>query len=207
MPGFSFVSSEILEKAERSETDIIVIGTQDIFAAETIGYGGGALRVAKEAGCNVFLARETDFANVSEPNENMPTRTVFILNEDDDAEIVKTAARRKWAEGSKARIITIGAERSPIKEARAAEMLQAAGLNVSIMKPESDSPSGLVEAVLGWNADCIFAGGEGNTGEDNNTCGRRNFRREVKELLRRTKCSVELVRKARGKPKTLSAMA
>lgn len=115
---------------------------------------------------------------------------------------MQTAARRKWARNSEACIITIGEKRSPITNTRAAETLPTAGLNISIIKPESDSPPALTQAVLDWNPNCIFAGGEVNE-----TRGRRNFSSETTEILRRMRCSVELVRKAQGKPKAMSAAA
>ena len=74
LPGFSLVSSEFLEKAERSKAGIIVIGMRDIFAAETTGSGAGALKVTEEAACNLLFARETFFCRSGEPNENLPDR-------------------------------------------------------------------------------------------------------------------------------------
>jgi nucleotide-binding universal stress UspA family protein len=201
LPGLSLVSREILEKAERWNADVIVLGVQDIFAAETTGYGAGALRVVKDAGCNVFLARETRFGGSranNHTNENLPVRIIVALNGTDaDADIVRSATRRKWATGSEARIITIDAAmRSPMNEAQAADTLHSAGFDVSTMMPESDARSALVQASLGWSPHYIFAGGEP-----------RDLSSETAEILRLTKCSVQLIRRAQVKPKVMGVTA
>lgn len=216
LPGFNLVSSEILEKAESSKADLIVIGAENIFAAETNGYGAGALRVVKEARCSVLLTRETGFGGESgDWKQETPARALFIRDGTAaaDADIARTAARRKWMPGSEARIISIGAKRSAVREKHLTEKLRAAGLKASPVKQESDSaaPPGaaLAQAVSDWDPDCIFTGdgGGGYCVEENDSGRRRKLRREIEEILRLTKCSVEFVRNTQEKQRASGTAA
>lgn len=203
LPGFSLVSSEMLEKAERSKVDVIVIGAGKSFPDNGKAYGGGALRVANEATCNVFLARDHELPGGRKDDEYLPTRIALVLNGTNaDERIVKVAARRKWAPNSKAGLVLDGANRPVIGETQATELLKASGLNVSVIEPEDSSPMTTAHAVVNWNPDSIFTCGERN-GEN----GGPGLKRKTEALLRRADCSVELVRRPVVKPKVMRAAA
>jgi len=190
LPGFSLVSSEMLEKAERSKVDVIVIGAGKSFPDDGKGFGGGALRVANEATCNVFLARDEASSGRREADEYLPNRVALVLNGTSaDERIVNTAARRKWAQNSQTRIVLGGANRPLISETQAGELLKTSGLNVSVVKPKDSSPLAAVRAVIDWNPDSVLA-----CGERSGTNGRHSLKAETRDLLQRTNSSVELVR-------------
>ena len=195
LPGSSLVSSEILEKADRSNTDVIAIGTRTPFTEIGNGYGAAVLRVAKEAPCSVFLASDKALNGSGVSRQYLPTRVALVLNGGiSDEHVVQTVASRKWPNKSQARIILGETNRySKIEKA-----LRASGLDVSIVSPESNSTSALTQAIFDWKPDGIFA-----SGERVNRDGAYNFT----DVLLKAGYSVELIRKSHPRPRAMKAAA
>ena len=200
MPGYSLVSSEILEKAETWEADVVLLGARDVFAFEKNGYGAGVLRVLKSAPCSVHLAREDDsqtaHADVSK------TKIAVLLGKTADA--ARIAAERDWSPGSEVCIFAPNAEKALIDEA--ADALKRSGLKISTVAPRENEPAVLSEAVLEMNPAYLFIEDAVSQDEAENF-GRRQFARDLEELLRRAKCPVELVRKSFGKTQAMRSAA
>lgn len=188
LPGFSLVSSEIVQKANRSNMDVIVIGIGNPFANGPNAYGAGALRVASEAGCNVFLA--SDNGRLAS-RRDLPSRIALVLNGSGDNRIVQTAVRRRWPTGTHARIIVNGLARSSVSTAHAEEKLNAAGINVSVSKPHDRFISTLMQTVIDWKPDTIFT----YAGFDCRDAVRKPDR-DTSTTLLNAGCSIELVRKS-----------
>jgi hypothetical protein len=206
LPGFSLVSSEILEKVKDSNTDIIAIDVGESFADKVSHYGAGALRVANEVAYNVFIARAKGTNGVRRLGEHIefpPIRIVLVLDGTSaDERILQTVARRKWARDSEVRVVLSDSNRTVVDETQATAILQAAGLNVSVDRLQMDSPSMLSQAVIDWKPDCIFTCGEPTTSR-----GQRRLKSETTDLLQWANCSVELVRGPQARPKVMRAAA
>lgn len=195
LPGFSLVSSEILEKAERSNTDIIAIGTRKPFSDMASGYGAAALRVAKEAPCSMFLASDNASSRSSGSGPYMPTRLALVLNGSiSDEHIVHAVASRKLTNKSQVRIILGEANRS----SRLEKALRASGVDVSIASPESNSTSALTDAIFDWQPDAIFV-----SDEEIDRDGPHN----VTDVLLKAGYSVELIRKSHSRSIAMKAAA
>jgi nucleotide-binding universal stress UspA family protein len=203
LPGFSFVSSEILERADRSNSHVIVIGTRKPSAGGLNGVAAAALRVTEDTHCNVLLALENTPNGNAQSRQYLATRVALILNGDrGDEAIIRTAAHRKWPKNSQARVILRGADSSSLSTTQAEQTLNASGLGVSVLKPESNSLSAVTRDLIDWNPDGIFMCGE-RTG----TNGNRSFQSEAIDILLKTKCPIELIRESHVRPKAMKAAA
>jgi nucleotide-binding universal stress UspA family protein len=204
LPGFSLVSSEILETADRSNTDVIAIGTHQPLADRVEGHGRAALRVAKEASCDVFLASGKRLNGNLESRQELATRIALVLDgRDTDELIVQAAACRKWPESSQARVILSLATGSSISETQAAEALKASGLDVSFFKPQWNLPAAaLPQALIDWTPDVIFACADQSRGDEE--C---SLNSKATDILLRGGYSLELTRKSRRRSKAMRAAA
>ena len=69
LPGRSLVSSEILQRAETWNAELIILGSHDDFVTvQLVGQGTGAARVAKEARCAVRIAGERNAFQIKRNN-------------------------------------------------------------------------------------------------------------------------------------------
>lgn len=116
LPGFSLVSSEILEKASKWRPDLVVLGSQrNIVEVSNGNYRSGLWRVVSELDCSVRLARRTNYGR-SLTIPDSPSRIIAVLNGSrTDEKIVTALADRRWPIESELRLVQVNRNTFPEK--------------------------------------------------------------------------------------------
>jgi nucleotide-binding universal stress UspA family protein len=227
LPGFSLVSSEILERAERWNADLIVLGAPEAGQAAA-GYRSGVWRVAAEAACSVHFARGAKLFERNAPATDSPRRILIVLDGSKaDEAAVKAVAERNWPAGTELRMVsaaegltadktafylTDGEKKtSPSKNPKPARFVltedgkfDLKALNDFLKRANSEpAPEiaengavrfSLIDEIHDWKADCVFIGGDINSDAKGSPLRRPLISGSAEFLLRRSACSVEIVR-------------
>jgi nucleotide-binding universal stress UspA family protein len=188
----------VIEKADESRPDLIVVGSHGRSALGRFMLGSVSQKVVTEAHCSVRVARS------HESDPEAPARLLIGVDGSPDAEAAITAvATRVWPADSEARVVMalddvvsevidqIEGGRAWMRETieAAGARLRAAGLTVSSQIRKGDPKSILPAEAASWGADCIFVGARGL-----NRFERLRLGSVSAATAARAHCSVEVVR-------------
>lgn len=114
LPGFSLVSSEILEKVSRWRPDLVILGSRrDAVEVSNGSYRSGLWRVVSEVDCSVRLARRTNYGR-SLTTPDSPSRIIAVMNGSrTDEKIVTALADRRWPIESELRLVQVNGKSFP----------------------------------------------------------------------------------------------
>ncbi len=199
--GFAVISPpalEVLDQTEEWEPDLIVVGADEYSQLESL-FSGDILRVlAQQSLCSVRVARGRA------KRDDLPARLLIGVDGSEYAEAaVREVAARAWPAGAEARLVTaIGPFLNPpadlleaeLDRARfiqqyPAEMLRAAGIDVSQVIKEEDAARMILREAENWRADCVFVGQRGL-----GLVKRRRLGSVSSAVAAQAKCSVEVAR-------------
>src|SRR5690349_6600228 len=207
---------ELVAKADEWKPDLIVVGSHGRTALGRFVMGSVSQRVLTEALCSVRIAR----GRVEEPNS--PVRIIVGTDGSPASEeALQAVACRKWPPQSEVKVVLVDdplapdfwekiipplermieeerqQERAWVEEIwkRSLDILRAPEIKVTCVLREGDPKQQLCKAAEEWGADCIFVGSAGFS---------NRFERFVLgsisgAVAARAHCSVEVIRKARGK--------
>jgi nucleotide-binding universal stress UspA family protein len=216
---FGSPKSEIIDAAERSRADLIVLGSHGQTGLEQFLLGSVSDTVVRHAHCSVELVRVP-------PNANDPKDSGAIWNGQvkkillaiDDSKFSEAATefliRQAWPSETQVRILSM-VEAPPLLVARemggydaameavwddrtnkaqalvakTEETLRAKGLNVTTAVKPGEVKSGVLDAAEEWKADLIVLGSHGRTGLDRFLMGS-----VADAVARHARCSVQIVR-------------
>jgi nucleotide-binding universal stress UspA family protein len=171
--GFSVIhppALEILGQAEEWQPDLIVVGADGRSLLERIFSSSVSRALVKQAPCSVRVARG---------RAKSDDRFVRLLIGVDGSQRAKAAVRevasRSWPVGTEARLVTsigpvfnlpadmLETEHNYAQSIQnsAADILRAAGLDVSQVVREDDATQTILSEAENWQADCIFVGQSG----------------------------------------------
>lgn len=207
---------ELVTHADKWKPNLIVVGSHGRNALGRFVLGSVSQRVMTEALCSVRIAR----GRVEEPGSPVRIMVGTDGSEPSD-EALLAIARRKWPAQSEVKIVLVDDPLAPeflgklipplekmIEEDRqqerawvekisrhSIELLRSASLKVTCAVREGDPKRELPKAAEEWGADCVFVGSAGFS---------NRFERFVlgsisAAVAARAHCSVEVIRKARGK--------
>ena len=210
-PVIGTAADAILQKADDSRADLIVVGSHGRSALGRLVLGSVSKQVAVDSRCSVRVAR-----HVVE-RDNAPVRLLIGVDGSPSAEATFHAvASRTWPAGTEARLIAVDNTVRPsgninllpqaaawVDECneeqrakaramlyRAADALLEVGIHISTHSPKGSTPAVLAQEAASWEADCIFVGAQGF----GNTPGRFRAGSVSTALITHAPCSVELVR-------------
>jgi nucleotide-binding universal stress UspA family protein len=188
---------EVLDKAERWQSDLIVIGSHGRTALGRFFLGSVSQKVVTEAQCSVRVARGI-------PERSRPVRILIGVDGSPGAQAaVQAVAARDWPKDSEVLLISstdpnhhrsgstmTDEERYALEVQEKAKMaLQEAWLEVSSKVMSVDPKQGIVHEADRWKADCIFVGTNGY-----GRLGRWLLGSVSTAVVTRAHCSVEVVR-------------
>lgn len=205
-PGFGSPATVLLERAERWQPDLIVVGSHGRSALGRFFLGSVSQKLVHNAHCTVRVARERDSSS------DMPVRLVIgVDGSAGAAAAVQTAADRVWPANSEVLLVCaawgippvtsehmvgriaewVTEENARVKRmvAQAEKQLQGAGLKVSVLVKEEEPKRLLVQEAENQNADCIFVGARGTSALERFMIGSVSS-----GVAARAHCSVEVVR-------------
>ena len=201
----------MVRRAEAWGADLIVIGSPTSPSPQITDYSGAAVEIAAHSHCSARIARPAKAIIGS------PVRILIGVDGSPDAiNCFRAVSRRRWPNGSEARIVLVpkpgprididlgtggltveGAEpRSPVTKVfeRGVEELRASGLRVSVATRNGVPLDVLIEEAREWFADCLFVDAlafSRRPGSSNDVPSLSNV---VKALAIGAPCSVEIVR-------------
>ena len=205
-------STELIQKADESKSDLVVVGSQGRSALGRFILGSVSKKVVTDSLHSVRVARAA-----VENNRGNPPRVIIGVDGSPEAEhAVRAVGMRVWPGESEVRIITVDDGTSPARISRvlptaaamikginetafeAARMmvewgeneLRAIGLQVSVAVEKGDPQRVLIEEARKWNADSIFVGGRKFSG----ALERFRLGSVSTALVTKAHCSVEVVR-------------
>jgi len=194
-------ATQILERAEQWNPDLIVVGSHGRSALGRLVLGSVSQKIVTGARCSVRIGRGK--VEVEDPKARILIATDGF--EDSDA-AVKAVAARLWPQGSQARLLTaigpfftgvqVEEEKKMAEEIQhtAAVELQESGLEVSFLIKEADPRRLIIDEAEKWGADSIFVGSSGIGGFERLLVGSVSA-----AVAARSHCSVEVVRADRDK--------
>jgi nucleotide-binding universal stress UspA family protein len=193
----------IMECAERSAADLVVVGSQAHLVLDRLAVGSVALRLLTHLPIPVRVAR------ASHRRRSEAVRIAVAVDGSADANAAVAAmAAREWAPGTKAHVITSvhhpaiafaepagvippgpftasGAENIANV---AAGKLRLAGLDTSAHVVCGDPKHSVIATAREWDADCIFVGARGLSGVERFILGSVST-----SVAMHAHCSVEVV--------------
>lgn len=205
-------STELIQKADESNADLVVVGSQGRSALGRFILGSVSKKVVTDSLHSVRVARAA-----LEKNSGNPPRVIIGVDGSPEAEhAVRAVGMRVWPGGSEVRIITVDDGTSPARISRvlpaAAAMIQSInekafeaarmmvewgenelrtiGLQVSVAVEKGDPERVLIEEARKWDADSIFVGGRKFSG----AIERFRLGSVSTALVTNAHCSVEVVR-------------
>lgn len=203
---------ELLQKAERWQSDLVVVGSQGRSALGRLFLGSVSKTLATESRSSVRVARR-----VAEKSDTEPSRIMIGVDGSQGAErAIRSVGKRPWPDGTQVLIVAIDDSVSPRRIAHilptaanmirssseeaaakarqmvkwAAEDLSAIGLNVSVATEKGEPQSILIEKARNWQADSIFVGARGLDHPDE----RLGLGSVAAGLVTGATCTVEIVR-------------
>jgi nucleotide-binding universal stress UspA family protein len=196
MQDMATVANEIVRKAKQWGAELIVVGSNTSPSPHITDYAGPALKVAREAHCSVRIARESD------RKDDSPIRNIIGVDGSTLAAVVIDAvADRVWPTATEARLVVVRKDgpRNPRKDSeatvmldRAAQILRAKGLTVSIAIRDGKPQDVLLHEARKFAADCVFIDSRGFSHELNGD--RPDLSKAAAALALGAHCSVEVVR-------------
>lgn len=188
----------ILERAEKWNADLIIVGAVGHGALERLLIGSVSYKIANEAPCSVRIAR-------GRSSYDQEIRIVLGYDDMPGSKLaVEAIAQRAWPKGTSVRLHTsVGHGDVPIAAlvlpedadlvrkqiAPAEETLRDAGLEVSVNIMEDDPKIGIVASAEAFRANCIFIGHN-----DHSLTSRLLLGTVASAVVPRATCSVEIVR-------------
>jgi nucleotide-binding universal stress UspA family protein len=202
---------EVIKKADESQPDLIVVGSQGRTALGRFFLGSVSQKILTEARCSVRVGRR--------PSTDAATVNMLLVGVDgspgSDA-AVHEVAKREWPPGIRVQVITVvdpsvplafgglneevakgvgedaeGKQPWPQKMVEAAaEHLRQAGLEASAEVKEGAAKKVLIDEAKRLRADCIFVGSTGFS----NRLERFLLGSVSAAVANRAECSVEVVR-------------
>jgi nucleotide-binding universal stress UspA family protein len=197
----------IIQEADDWRADLIVVGSRGRSTLGRLVLGSVSKRVATESRRSVRVARSVVTRG------NAPVRVIVGVDGSTGAEAAfHVVALRAWPAGTEARVIAVDDTLRPsisllprasawVSESnrerlaksramltRAAEALRDAGMHVSTHTPKGSAPDLIAQEAAAWEADCIFVGAQGLTGE------RLHVGSVSTALITGAACSIELIR-------------
>ena len=201
----------MVRRAEAWGADLIVIGSPTSPSPQITDYCGAAVEIAAHSHCSARIARP------SKASIGSSVRILIGIDGSPDAiNCFRTVSRRRWPNGSEARVVlvpkpgprmelvtatavsTLAHSRPSPSDVSAIEQgveeLRASGLKVSVSIREHLPLDVLIEEAREWSADCIFVDAlafRRRPGSSNDGPPLSNV---VKALAIGAPCSVEIVR-------------
>lgn len=204
---------EIIEAANRFNSDLIVVGSQGRSAIGRLFLGSVSKQISEDANCSVRVAR----FNAKKDKDTPPPRIIVGVNDSPTAiEAIISVGKRVWQEGTEVRLIAVGEndsinriddeftpademidsyQQSVPSKVRSilewgAEELKIIGMKPSIWTRKGDPKKILVSEAKNWNADCIFVG----TRSFDNFLEKFRMGSVSTHVVTNAPCSVEVVR-------------
>lgn len=196
-------AEELVKKAEKWHSDMIVVGSQGRSAIGRLILGSVSLEVATKARCSVRIGRHK-----TRKADRGPLRIIVGLNCSASAEkAVRKVLMRAWPEGTELRIVavddgvsTITADRlsissqhaknSAVMEGKFVKLAESKGLTISAGIKEGEPQRILIDEAREWEADCIVVGSRGIKNSSWGLFGGSVSAR----LAAHARCSVEIIR-------------
>ena len=205
-PGSPY--GHIVERAERSHADLIVVGAHARSAAGRLFFGSVSQNVLSHAPCSVRVGRG-GFAGA--PGAGAPVRVLLgVDGSPDAAAAVDVVCSRKWPAGSEVRVATAvdvrqslnlaaliaaGGEQHPISPVQTfidnvADRLRDSRLDTTRVVLDGHPRHALLAEAERWGAHCIFLGARGHSRLERFFIGSVSA-----SVAARAGCSVEVVRR------------
>ena len=192
------VTNEILQKAEKWQADLIVVGANASPSHHITDYAGPAIRLARHAHCSVRIARAFDRAVES------PVRIILAVDGSGHSkQVIRSIANRRWLSGSQVRLIALpksGPRRidknseTTLNLTKFTEALRAATLEVSTAVVEGEPHEVLLHEARKFSADCIFVHARGLGNQLNDQSNEPALDDVTQAVALGAHCSVEVVR-------------
>lgn len=209
---------ELFSRAEEWKADLIVVGSHGRTALGRLFLGSISQWLLNEARCSVRVAR----GKLDEPD--FPVRLMVGLDGSTNANLaLEEVAARHWPDKSEIRVVVVdqpleptvvgelipGIRRSLVETnaeesehsrrlaEAGAQRLRDKGLRAGPWLLSGDPKHELVRAAEEWRADCIFLGATGLT----NRVERFLLGSTAGAVAARAHCSIEIVRRRRGRRK------
>jgi len=191
---------EILSKATKLGSDLIVAGSHGHSALANTFLGSVSQKILNEADCSVRIGRGSVPAN---PKPNRIVIGYDASEGSDDA--VLSVASRSWPDGTDIRLVVVvqppneydRSQRYDLEDfaerltSKAKTTLRAAGLETEVVADVGHPKERLIQFADRWGADCIFLGA--------NNSGSRFAKywlgSVASAVAARANCSVEVVRR------------
>lgn len=208
--AFGSPATAIIEKAEKCNTDLIIIGSHGRSAFGRFFLGSVSQKLLHDAHCSVRIAR----GKIQEPDTPLRILIGFDGSKYSEA-VIDIVAGRCWPAGTEIRLVTANAEiptltadesmstladwvrqenlRLQTKIEIAAQKLQQSGLKVTCLAKPVDPKKLLIEEAEKWGADSIFVGARGVGPIERFLIGSVSA-----TVAARAHCSVEVVRTSRS---------
>ncbi len=188
----------IIEKAEKWQPDLIVVGSRGRSALGRFVFGSVSQTVLYETECSVRIAR------ISDKSGDEPIRLILGTDGSPDSDkMIETVASRHWKKGTQIRLITaveifneyaiepvIQMTNVRAFQNAAAKKLEKKGLEVVPVLTDEDPKHFIVRKAAEWEADCIFLGAQGHRFLERILVGSVSS-----SVAARAHCSVEVVRR------------
>jgi nucleotide-binding universal stress UspA family protein len=197
----------IIERAQRSRADLIVLGSHGRSAVGRLVFGSTSQAVLTYAACSVRVGR------ASKASAGAPLRLlVGVDGSPASMAAVREVARRRWPAGTECRLLMAadlhlvaalrkqhegaGEQRgtSPARVLDAAKRIHdESSLKTSPMLVEGDPKHVLVDEAARWGADAVFLGAAGHSRVERFLLGSVST-----AVAARASCSVEVIRPAQA---------
>jgi nucleotide-binding universal stress UspA family protein len=217
LPGIRLVGDEATEIAESWGADLILVGSKSNRNVDPAYFACISPGVAARAHCSVRVARSRTLGGGIAPR-----LLVGVDGSRDADEAVREVARRMWPRRTTAVVVTVE-ERGPegaaaatpsrqgafsaaggarladarVRVAESADLLRAAGLEVSTEIRHGDPVDELEAAARAWNAECVVIGSHGLRHSRGGGTPGAGLGAVADALARRAPFSIEIVR---GRP-------
>lgn len=205
-------AAELIKMSDEFEPDLLIVGSHGRSALGRLVLGSVSQQILYEAQCPVRIARRKDGADDS------ATRVMIAVDGSEDAEkAVKTVAERNWRTDAEIRLVAVDdpftpsetgyiswnpAEERPEETEQSrewiervigkpAEILKAAGRDVTHAVKWGDAANMILEEADVWNAGTIFVGARGGGPVSRQS---RLLGSVTSRVAARARCSVEIVR-------------
>jgi nucleotide-binding universal stress UspA family protein len=201
----------MVRRAEAWGADLIVIGSPTSPSPQITDYSGAAVDIAAHSHCSARIARP------SKAIIGSPARILIGIDGSPDAiNCFRAVSRRRWPNGSEARVVLVPRPGSRIALVPAAEVstlardtprpscvsaieqgveeFRASGLRVSVATRNGVPLDVLIEEAREWNADCLFVDALGFSRRPGNSNDGPLVSNVVRALAIGAPCSVEIVR-------------